>query len=84
VHWVEPNLVAEITYLTWTADNLQLFPEGYRNSDGRWRAQDRRSRYWRRPLAIVRLIAVRAWHTGPAAALIMVAAQGQLVSSLNR
>ena len=22
VHWVEPNLVAEITYLTWTADQL--------------------------------------------------------------
>jgi DNA ligase D-like protein (predicted ligase) len=22
VHWVEPTLVAEITYLTWTADNL--------------------------------------------------------------
>jgi ATP-dependent DNA ligase len=22
VHWVEPVLVAEITYLTWTADNL--------------------------------------------------------------
>jgi ATP-dependent DNA ligase len=22
VHWVEPNLVAEITFLTWTADNL--------------------------------------------------------------
>jgi ATP-dependent DNA ligase len=22
VHWVEPNVVAEITYLTWTADNL--------------------------------------------------------------
>jgi bifunctional non-homologous end joining protein LigD len=22
VHWVEPQLVAEITYLTWTADNL--------------------------------------------------------------
>jgi DNA ligase D-like protein (predicted ligase) len=22
VHWVEPELVAEITYLTWTADNL--------------------------------------------------------------
>jgi bifunctional non-homologous end joining protein LigD len=22
VHWVEPKLVAEITYLTWTADNL--------------------------------------------------------------
>ena len=22
VHWVEPRLVAEITYLTWTADNL--------------------------------------------------------------
>jgi bifunctional non-homologous end joining protein LigD len=22
VHWVEPILVAEITYLTWTADNL--------------------------------------------------------------
>jgi bifunctional non-homologous end joining protein LigD len=22
VNWVEPNLVAEITYLTWTADNL--------------------------------------------------------------
>ena len=22
VHWVEPMLVAEITYLTWTADNL--------------------------------------------------------------
>ena len=22
VHWVEPALVAEITYLTWTADNL--------------------------------------------------------------
>ena len=21
-HWVEPKLVAEITYLTWTADNL--------------------------------------------------------------
>jgi ATP-dependent DNA ligase len=21
VHWVEPKLVAEITYLTWTADN---------------------------------------------------------------
>lgn len=21
VHWVEPQLVAEITYLTWTADN---------------------------------------------------------------
>jgi len=22
VHWVEPKLVGEITYLTWTADNL--------------------------------------------------------------
>jgi ATP-dependent DNA ligase len=22
VHWVEPTLVAEITYLTWTADDL--------------------------------------------------------------
>jgi ATP-dependent DNA ligase len=22
VHWVEPKLVAEITYLTWAADNL--------------------------------------------------------------
>jgi bifunctional non-homologous end joining protein LigD len=22
VHWVEPELVAEINYLTWTADNL--------------------------------------------------------------
>jgi bifunctional non-homologous end joining protein LigD len=22
LHWVEPKLVAEITYLTWTADNL--------------------------------------------------------------
>jgi ATP-dependent DNA ligase len=22
VHWVEPKLVAEITFLTWTADNL--------------------------------------------------------------
>jgi ATP-dependent DNA ligase len=22
VHWVEPKLVAKITYLTWTADNL--------------------------------------------------------------
>jgi bifunctional non-homologous end joining protein LigD len=22
VHWVEPTLAAEITYLTWTADNL--------------------------------------------------------------
>jgi bifunctional non-homologous end joining protein LigD len=22
VHWVEPKLVAEITYLTWTGDNL--------------------------------------------------------------
>jgi bifunctional non-homologous end joining protein LigD len=22
VHWVEPRLVAKITYLTWTADNL--------------------------------------------------------------
>jgi ATP-dependent DNA ligase len=22
VHWVEPKLVAEITYLTWTADDL--------------------------------------------------------------
>jgi len=22
VHWIEPKLVAEITYLTWTADNL--------------------------------------------------------------
>jgi ATP-dependent DNA ligase len=22
VHWVEPKLVAEITYLTWTVDNL--------------------------------------------------------------
>ncbi|MBV8895243.1 MAG: hypothetical protein JO051_01945 [Acidobacteriaceae bacterium] len=22
VHWVEPQVVAEITYLTWTADNL--------------------------------------------------------------
>jgi ATP-dependent DNA ligase len=22
VRWVEPTLVAEITYLTWTADNL--------------------------------------------------------------
>ena len=22
VHWGEPNLVAEITFLTWTADNL--------------------------------------------------------------
>jgi ATP-dependent DNA ligase len=22
VHWVEPKLIAEITYLTWTADNL--------------------------------------------------------------
>jgi ATP-dependent DNA ligase len=22
VHWVEPKLVVEITYLTWTAENL--------------------------------------------------------------
>jgi bifunctional non-homologous end joining protein LigD len=22
VHWVEPKLVAEVTFLTWTADNL--------------------------------------------------------------
>ena len=22
VHWVDPTLVAEITYLAWTADNL--------------------------------------------------------------
>ena len=22
LHWVEPKIVAEITYLTWTADNL--------------------------------------------------------------
>ena len=22
VHWVQPTLVVEITYLTWTADNL--------------------------------------------------------------
>jgi bifunctional non-homologous end joining protein LigD len=22
VHWVEPQLVAEITFLTWTADDL--------------------------------------------------------------
>jgi bifunctional non-homologous end joining protein LigD len=22
VHWVEPKLVAEVTYLTWTADNM--------------------------------------------------------------
>jgi bifunctional non-homologous end joining protein LigD len=22
VYWVDPKLVAEITYLTWTADNL--------------------------------------------------------------
>jgi bifunctional non-homologous end joining protein LigD len=22
VHWVEPRLVAEITYLTWPADNV--------------------------------------------------------------
>jgi bifunctional non-homologous end joining protein LigD len=22
LHWIEPKLVAEITYLTWTADNL--------------------------------------------------------------
>jgi bifunctional non-homologous end joining protein LigD len=22
VHWVEPKLVAEVTYLTWTADDL--------------------------------------------------------------
>jgi bifunctional non-homologous end joining protein LigD len=22
MHWVEPKLVVEITYLTWTADNL--------------------------------------------------------------
>ena len=25
VHWVEPKLVAEITYLTWTADGLLRF-----------------------------------------------------------
>ena len=29
VHWVEPKLVAEITYLTWTADNLSA-PHGLR------------------------------------------------------
>jgi bifunctional non-homologous end joining protein LigD len=22
VHWIEPELVVKITYLTWTADNL--------------------------------------------------------------
>jgi ATP-dependent DNA ligase len=22
VHWIEPKIVVEITYLTWTADNL--------------------------------------------------------------
>jgi ATP-dependent DNA ligase len=40
VHWVEPKLVAEITYLTWTADNLLrhtvyvglLIWEAFRNS----------------------------------------------------
>jgi hypothetical protein len=26
VHWVEPKVVAEITYLTWTADNLLRHP----------------------------------------------------------
>jgi ATP-dependent DNA ligase len=28
VHWVEPKLVAEITYLTWTADELGSNPHG--------------------------------------------------------
>ena len=41
VHWVEPKLVAEITYLTWTADNL-LPAHGVRRSKGR-QAGDRRS-----------------------------------------
>jgi ATP-dependent DNA ligase len=22
VHWIEPKIVVEVTYLTWTADNL--------------------------------------------------------------
>jgi bifunctional non-homologous end joining protein LigD len=32
VHWVRPELVAEVTYLTWTADGLlrQVVYEGLR------------------------------------------------------
>jgi bifunctional non-homologous end joining protein LigD len=41
VHWVEPKLVAEITYLTWTADNLlrQTVYVGLREAAGRSGAQ---------------------------------------------
>jgi DNA ligase D-like protein (predicted ligase) len=37
VHWVEPKLVAEITYLTWTADNLlrHTVYVGLREASGR-------------------------------------------------
>ena len=35
VHWVRPDLVAEVKYLTWTSDNLlrQVVYEGLREGD---------------------------------------------------
>jgi ATP-dependent DNA ligase len=43
VHWVEPKLVAKITYLTWTADNLlrhtvYVGPREDKTADQVWRA----------------------------------------------
>ena len=38
VHWVRPELVAKVKYLTWTEDNLlrQLVYEGLEDKPGNW------------------------------------------------
>jgi bifunctional non-homologous end joining protein LigD len=38
VHWVRPDLVAEVKFLTWTADNLlrQVVYEGLREDKPAW------------------------------------------------
>jgi bifunctional non-homologous end joining protein LigD len=47
-HWVEPKLVAEITYLTWTADNL------LRHAVYVGLREDKRARDVRREAAVAR------------------------------
>jgi ATP-dependent DNA ligase len=57
VHWVRPELVAEVKYLTWTEDNLlrQVVYEGLR--EDKPAAEVRRSVPHPNPVASIRVLA---------------------------
>ena len=60
VHWVRPELVAEVTYLTWTADGLlrHVVYEGLREDKSR--ATCAAPGKDRRPIAVAETLAAKA------------------------